>query len=102
LPTADDGTCEFQTIRPGRVSDGEGGLQASHINVCLFARGLLRQVHTRVYFNGDPAIQEDAVLALVPADRRHTLLATSDPQQPGRWLFDMRLQGKDETVFFDV
>jgi protocatechuate 3,4-dioxygenase alpha subunit len=102
LPTADDGTCEFQTIRPGRVSDGEGGLQASHINVCLFARGLLRQVHTRVYFNGDPAIQEDAVLALVPADRRHTLLATPDPQQPGRWLFDMRLQGKDETVFFDV
>jgi len=102
LPTAEDGTCEFETVRPGRVSDGQGGLQASHINVCLFARGLLRQVHTRVYFKGDPAIEEDAVLALVPAGRRDTLLATEDPQQPGRWLFDMRLQGEDETVFFDV
>lgn len=102
LPTTDDGTCEFQTVRPGRVSDGQAGLQASHINVCLFARGLLRQVHTRVYFSGDPAIVEDAVVALVPADRRHTLLATEDPQQPGRWLFDLRLQGDNETVFFDV
>ena len=71
----------------------QGGLQASHINVCLFARGLLRQLHTRIYFNGDPAIEHDAVLALVPAARRHTLLATPDPQQPGRWVFDMRLQG---------
>ena len=102
LPTGEDGTCEFETVRPGRVSDGEGGLQASHINVCLFARGLLRQVHTRVYFKGDPAIDEDAVLALVPAGRRPTLLATEDPHQPGRWLFDVRLQGEDETVFFDV
>jgi len=102
LPTAEDGTCEFETVRPGRVSDGQGGLQASHINVCLFARGLLRQVHTRVYFKGDPAIEDDAVLALVPADRRRTLLAIEDPQQPGRWLFDLRLQGENETVFFDV
>jgi len=102
LATREDGTCEFETIRPGRVSDGEGGLQASHINVCLFARGLLRQLHTRIYFNGDSAIEHDAVLARVPAARRHTLLATPDPQQPGRWVFDMRLQGGDETVFFDV
>jgi protocatechuate 3,4-dioxygenase alpha subunit len=102
LPTAEDGTCEFETVRPGRVPDGQGGLQASHINVCLFARGLLRQLHTRVYFEGDAALEEDAALALVPADRRRTLMARRDPRSQDRWLFDLRLQGKDETVFFNV
>ena len=102
LPTAEDGTCEFETVRPGRVPDGQGRLQASHINVCLFGRGLLRQLHTRVYFQGDAALNEDTVLGLVPAHRRETLLARPDPQRPGRWLFDLRLQGDDETVFFDV
>ena len=102
LPTGEDGTCEFETVRPGRVPDGQGGLQAAHINVCLFARGLLRQLHTRVYFQGDPALATDAALALVPAHRRETLLAKPDPGSAGRWLFDLRLQGRDETVFFDV
>jgi protocatechuate 3,4-dioxygenase, alpha subunit len=102
LPTAEDGTCEFETIRPGGVSDGSKGVQAPHINVCLFARGLLRQLHTRVYFAGDPALERDAALALVPHERRATLMATPDPQRPGRWVFDVRLQGRDETVFFDA
>ena len=102
LPTAEDGTCEFETVRPGRVPDGGGGVQASHINVCIFGRGLLRQLHTRVYFEGDAALDHDAVLALVPEPRRSTLLARPDPQRPGVWLFDVRLQGADETVFFDV
>jgi protocatechuate 3,4-dioxygenase alpha subunit len=107
LPTAEDGTCEFETVRPGRVPDGRGGHQASHINLCIFGRGLLRQVHTRVYFAGDAALDQDAVLALVPEARRRTLLARPDPQHAGRWVFDVRLQGQvgheqDETVFFDV
>jgi protocatechuate 3,4-dioxygenase alpha subunit len=102
LPTTEDGTCEFETVRPGRVPDSGGGVQASHINVCIFGRGLLRQLHTRVYFEGDPALGQDAVLALVPEPRRRTLLARPDPQRPGVWLFDVRLQGDDETVFFDV
>jgi protocatechuate 3,4-dioxygenase, alpha subunit len=102
LPTAEDGTCEFETVRPGRAPDGQGGRQASHINVCLFARGLLRQLHTRVYFQGDAALREDAVLARVPEQRRDTLMAKPDPQRAGRWLFEVRLQGDHETVFFDV
>jgi protocatechuate 3,4-dioxygenase alpha subunit len=102
LGTGEDGSCEFDTVRPGRVSDGAGGRQAAHINVCLFARGLLRQLHTRIYFAGDPALDEDAVLALVPADRRSTLVASPDATRSGRWLFHVRLQGPDETVFFDV
>ncbi len=102
MPTAEDGCCEFQTVRPGRVRDTGAGVQASHINVCLFARGLLRQVHTRLYFRGDPALADDAVLAVVPRERRKTLLARPDPENDARWLFDIRLQGHDETVFFDV
>jgi len=99
LPMGTDGACEFETVRPPQRRDG--ARHAAHINVCLFARGLLRQLHTRIYFAGDTALADDPVLALVPADRRSTLLAHSDPQHPGRWLFHVRLQGAQETVFFD-
>jgi protocatechuate 3,4-dioxygenase alpha subunit len=102
LATDDDGACTFDTIRPGRVPDGRGGLQAAHVNVCLFARGLLRHLCTRVYFAGDPALAEDPLLALVPAERRPTLLASSSEDQPGTWVFMLRLQGPDETVFFEL
>ena len=102
MASGEDGSCEFETVRPGRVPDGAGGHQAAHINVCLFARGLLRQLHTRIYFAGDPSLEEDPVLALVPADRRGTLVASPDATTTGRWLFHLRLQGPEETVFFDV
>ena len=102
LATAGDGTCEFQTVRPGRASGGHADPQAPHINICLFARGLLRQVHTRIYFPGESGLDDDAVLALVPAGRRQTLMARQDPATTGRWMFDVRLQGEHETVFFDV
>jgi protocatechuate 3,4-dioxygenase alpha subunit len=91
LPTGADGSCTFETIRPGRVPAEAGQLQASHINVCLFARGLLRQLYTRIYFADDASLATDVVLALVPEARRHTLLAQSSA--PGGWQFDVRLQG---------
>jgi protocatechuate 3,4-dioxygenase alpha subunit len=100
LPTGADGACVFQTIRPGGVRDAQGQPQASHINVCLFARGLMRQVYTRIYFEGDPALESDAVLALVPEDRRQTLMARQG--DPADWAFDVRLQGDGEPVFFDL
>ena len=100
LPTGADGSCTFETIRPGRVADGRGGLQAPHINVSVFARGLLARLFTRVYFEGDPTLTEDAILALVPAERRGTLLATRGTE--GLWTFDIHLQGERETVFFDI
>jgi protocatechuate 3,4-dioxygenase alpha subunit len=102
LATDDAGACTFDTVRPGRTPDGRGGCQASHLNLTVFARGLLDRLCTRVYFEGDPALAEDPVLALVPEDRRHTLLAHRDPAQPGQWNFDIRLQGEDETVFFEI
>jgi protocatechuate 3,4-dioxygenase alpha subunit len=97
LATGEDGAGVFQTVRPGRV---EG--QAPHINVTIFARGLLRHLWTRIYFEGDAANQEDAVLNLVPAQRRETLMARPDADQPGTWRFDIRFCGDGETVFFDI
>jgi len=97
-----NGICQFDTVKPGRVTDGQGGLQASHLNICLFARGLLRQLHTRVYFDGDPALSEDPALLRVPEDRRATLVARPVADDPGVWHFDIRMQGDQETVFFDL
>ena len=99
MPTGEDGTCAFETIRP-RARSTEAGNTAPHLFVCLFARGLLRQLHTRIYFAGDPALAQDPVLALVPHDRRQTLLARPDGANGRRWSFDLRLQGPGETVFF--
>jgi protocatechuate 3,4-dioxygenase, alpha subunit len=102
LPTGSDGACEFQTIRPGAVDDGRAGRQAPHVNVCILARGLLRHLFTRIYFDGDPALDSDPLLALVPAERRRTLTARAAGADAAVWEFDVRLQGQDETVFFDV
>jgi protocatechuate 3,4-dioxygenase alpha subunit len=102
MATDRDGVCEFETVWPETRGGAAGGSGAAHINVCLFARGLLRHLHTRIYFAGDPAVEHDAALALVPEDRRATLMATPDATRPGRWLFNLRLQGAGETVFFDA
>jgi protocatechuate 3,4-dioxygenase alpha subunit len=94
LETDDAGTCTFETVKPGAV---EG--QAPHINVAVFARGLLKQLCTRVYFEDEPLNASDPILALVPEHRRATLLANREGHG---WLFEIRLQGDGETVFFDV
>ncbi|MGY1734486.1 protocatechuate 3,4-dioxygenase subunit alpha [Geodermatophilus sp. SYSU D00684] len=88
------------TLKPGRVPDGEGGLQASHVDVSVFARGLLDRVVTRIYFADEAeANAADPVLAALPEDRRATLLA--QPTEDG-YRFDVHLQGDRETVFFAV
>jgi protocatechuate 3,4-dioxygenase, alpha subunit len=102
MATAENGACEFETIRPGRVPGPGNIAQAPHLNLAVFARGMLKQLYTRIYFAGDPANQEDPVLALAPVDRQDTLMARPDAARPGGWRFDMRLQGEGETVFFDV
>jgi protocatechuate 3,4-dioxygenase alpha subunit len=102
LATAEDGSCTFETIRPGRVAGPDGAPQAPHINVSIFGRGLLKRLSTRVYFADEPANTKDPVLALVPENRRATLLAHPEPARAGNWTFEIRLRGEDETVFFDV
>ena len=94
----------FRTVKPGRVPGPNGRPQAPHINVSVFARGILRRMFTRLYFADEPANEADPVLALVPPDRRQTLIARRDGTVDGLplYVFDIRLQGEDETVFFDA
>lgn len=99
--TDDNGVFRFRTIRPGRVAGPAGKLQAPHIAVNVFMRGLLKQLVTRIYFPGDPANAEDPVLALVPAERRGTLIAKQVAGKAGLLEWNVILQGRDETVFFD-
>ena len=94
------GRFAFTTVKPGRVPGPGGTLQAPHIDVSVFARGLLHRVVTRVYFADEAdANAADPVLAAVPEDRRDTLVAerTADGYR-----LDIRLQGGNETVFFAV
>jgi protocatechuate 3,4-dioxygenase, alpha subunit len=95
-----DGVYSIVTVKPGRVPGPNGELQAPHIDVTLFARGMLNRVVTRIYFADEAdANSTDQVLATVPAERRNTLLA--QPTQDG-YRFDIHLQGAGETVFFDI
>jgi protocatechuate 3,4-dioxygenase, alpha subunit len=100
------------TLRPGRVPATEGGLQAPHLDVSVFARGLLDRVVTRVYLpDEEVANADDPVLtAITDAGRRATLIAKPG-EAPGQFRFDVQLQGTMggqggrggvETVFFDV
>ena len=94
------GRYEICTVKPGRVADPAAGLQAPHLDVSLFARGLLQRVVTRIYFGDETAANaEDPVLRSLDSARRPTLLA--EPVEGG-YRFDIHLQGPDETVFFAV
>lgn len=94
------GESHFTTVRPGRVPWPAGGLQAAHVNISIFARGVLNRLATRLYFDGDPALADDPVLKLVEPARRPTLIATRDTA--GMWRLPIHLGGPNETVFFDV
>ena len=74
-------------------------MQAPHIVVLLFMRGLLKQLMSRIYFPAEGANEVDPILALVPEERRPTLIARVASTSELRW--DVRLQGEGETVFFD-
>lgn len=103
--TAAGGIFEFTTVHPSSVP-GDRATDAPHIDVVIFARGLLNQLVTRIYFPDERANDADPVLHLVPAARRATLIAQRDASQPGEveptYRYDIVLQGRDETVFFDV
>ena len=95
------GGFRFTTIKPGPVPGPGGTLQAPHIVVTVFMRGLLKHLFTRVYFPDEPANAEDPVLKLVPAERRATLIARRVPGEKSALEWNVVVQGQDETVFFD-
>jgi protocatechuate 3,4-dioxygenase alpha subunit len=101
IPTDDEGKFRFTTIKPGQVPDLDGKLQAPHIVVSVFARGLLRRLVTRIYFPDEPANAADFALNLVEASRRETLIAKKAAGASGALKWDVVLQGSNETVFFD-
>lgn len=99
-PTDADGGYGIRTVVPGALPGEHGRTQAPHIDVSVFARGLLHRVVTRLYFPEYPeANAADLVLGTVPAHRRDTLIAAATDDG---YRFDVRLQGAGETVFFDV
>jgi protocatechuate 3,4-dioxygenase alpha subunit len=100
VATGADGRFTIETVKPGRVPGPGGRLQAPHLLVGILARGILSRLVTRLYFGGEPSNPEDPILALVPEERRATLIAQRTAA--GRYRFDVVLQGDGETVFFDV
>ncbi|HXF81930.1 MAG TPA: protocatechuate 3,4-dioxygenase subunit alpha [bacterium] len=102
--TDEEGRYWFETIRPGPVPFDPAGQQSPHINVAVFARGLLHHLCTRIYFPEDGPLAADPILRYVPQHRRATLVAL--PAAPAGamkvYRFDIVLQGEGETVFFDV
>jgi protocatechuate 3,4-dioxygenase alpha subunit len=102
--TQKDGSFRFVTLKPGPVPFGDSAranaLQAPHVAIAIFARGLLQHLCTRLYFEGEPLNESDPVLAAVEPARRDTLIARQTA--PGSWNLDLRLQGENETVWMAV
>ncbi|HTV43805.1 MAG TPA: protocatechuate 3,4-dioxygenase subunit alpha [Stellaceae bacterium] len=103
VSTDAEGGFRIMTIRPGAVPGRGNTLQAPHIAVALFARGLLKPLYTRIYFAGETGNDSDPVLTSIddPA-RRRTLIAASRDGDPPTYRFDIVMQGERETVFFDL
>ena len=95
-----EGAFHFVTVKPGPTVAPDGRMQAPHLNITVFARGLLRHLVTRMYFPSEASANAaDPVLGMVPAGRRATLIAR---QEANVLHFDVRLQGENETVFFVI
>jgi protocatechuate 3,4-dioxygenase alpha subunit len=95
------GECIFATIKPGPVPFPDGRLMAPHITVWIVARGINIGLHTRMYFPEEAAANDqDPVLQRIEHKSRiSTLIAR---REGASYAFDVRLQGDDETIFFDI
>lgn len=100
--TVHNGVFTFKTIKPGCVAWNAQQMQAPHINVRVFARGMLAHAITRLYFSDEPANQTDPVLNSIPnLERRQTLIAKLEESDDlPTYCFNILLQGAHETVFF--
>jgi protocatechuate 3,4-dioxygenase alpha subunit len=111
IATDDQGRFRFTTVKPGQVpapespskgSSTSGPLQAPHINVSICTRGLLRRLVTRIYFPDEAANATDFALMRIDPSRRSTLIAKRSADSPGKFEWDLVLQGANETVFFEI
>jgi protocatechuate 3,4-dioxygenase alpha subunit len=94
----------FETIKPGSVPGPDNTAQAPHINVIVFARGMLSHAFTRIYFEDEAANQKDPVLMSIENQaHRNTLIARREEADGVIiYRFDIHLQGENETAFFDA
>jgi protocatechuate 3,4-dioxygenase alpha subunit len=99
--TDDDGNFAAKVTRPIAVPLGDGRMQAPHMLVLVFMRGLLRHLLSRVYFADEPGNAADPVLEGIPAERRGTLIAQLENHETSSYRWNVVLQGQDETVFFE-
>jgi protocatechuate 3,4-dioxygenase alpha subunit len=101
--TVSDGLFTFRTIKPGQVPFDSRRLQAPHINVRIFSRGMLTHAYTRFYFSDEEdANESDQILNIVDPNRRNTMMLQRQPTgDTPVYVLDIKLQGEDETVFFD-
>ena len=101
--TDDNGVYWFDTIKPGPVPGPGDSPRAPHLNLTVFARGMLLHVFTRIYFDDEPANEADSVLSRVEEGRRGTLVARREKSgDKAVYRVDIHLQGENETVFFDI
>jgi protocatechuate 3,4-dioxygenase, alpha subunit len=101
VSTDPEGRFRIATIKPGPVPGRGNALQAPHINVAFFARGLLKQLFTRIYFADEPGNAADPLLtAIEDGVARNSLIARADTS--GTYRFDIILQGENETAFLDL
>ena len=110
IATDDQGRFRFTTVKPGQVpapdtstkNAASAPLQAPHINVSVCTRGLLRRLVTRIYFPDDSAKATDFALLQVDPERRATLIARRTAGAESKFEWDIVLQGRNETAFFDI
>jgi protocatechuate 3,4-dioxygenase alpha subunit len=94
-----DGGYWFETVKPGQVPHPNGGRQAPHLVLSVFSRGMINHAVTRFYFEDEASNATDPVLQAVPENRRQTMIAK---KSGNTYTLDIRLQGDNETVFFDI
>jgi len=104
VATDAEGRFRVVTIKPGPVPGRGNALQAPHINIALFARGLLKHLFTRIYFADEPANASDPLLSSIddPAARGSLLARRAATASPALYRFDLVLQGENETAFLDI
>lgn len=98
-----DGTFRFETIKPGRVWDASGKLQAPHILFWIAARGIMTALATRLYFGDEAeANREDPLLRQLGARGETMIAPRQEVDGVTAYQFHIRLQGEGETVFLDI
>jgi len=102
VATDQNGHFRFVTIKPGPVPGPNNSLQAPHLVISIFMRGLLKRLVSRLYFPGDSANANDPVLNSVDLSRQKTLMPRKVKESDEVFLWDVILQGENETVFFDI